>query len=62
MIYSIDKSFERDAKKAPHHMLAALAEALTSIRTAQAVRHIPGIKKLKGYKNCYRIKIEDYTG
>lgn len=60
MKYSIDKSFERDTKKAPQQILALLADTLASIHDVTAIMHIPGIKKLKGYKNCYRIKIDDY--
>lgn len=60
MIYSIDKSFERDAKKVPVQILRALTDVIRSINMANNLREISNIKKLQGYKNCYRIRIDDY--
>jgi len=58
--YAIDKSFERDAKKAPQQILVQLADILIVIQKVPAVSKIPKVKKLKGCKNYYRIKIDDY--
>ncbi len=60
MKYAIDKSFERDAKKAPNGILKQLSVLLTIIKQANNLQEIPNTKKLKGYRNAYRIKIDDF--
>jgi len=60
MNYFIDKSFQRDAKKASKPILKQLPEVLASILQADSILEIPNIKKMKGYKDFYRIRIGDY--
>ena len=45
MNYFIDKSFQRDAKKASKPILKQLPEVLASILQADSILEIPNIKK-----------------
>jgi mRNA interferase RelE/StbE len=38
----------------------AVLKTINSIQHADALREIPNIKKLKGFKSAYRIRIGDY--
>jgi len=53
-------SFFRDAKKCPPSIRKLLLEILENVEQAKAIREIPDIKKLKGHKTAYRIKLNDY--
>ena len=54
-------SFFRDIKKIIDPALKEQVEqAILSVENAQSKRDIPELKKLKGYKNHYRIKIDTY--
>lgn len=48
MKYAIDKSFDRDAKKAPRQILVQLADILIVIQKVPTVSKIPKVKKIKG--------------
>lgn len=42
-------------------LFTSILDALfTSIIAAQSLTNIPNLKKLSGYKNAYRIRIDDY--
>lgn len=60
MEYAIDKSFERDLKKAPKDIIGLIPAIIKSIKEASSFLEIPNIIKLKGYKNAYRIKEESF--
>ncbi|UKT64810.1 type II toxin-antitoxin system RelE family toxin [Pedobacter mucosus] len=60
MKYEYDNSFKRDAKKAPSIILSQLPLIIKSISSASSIFEISQAKKLKGFKNIYRIKIDDY--
>ena len=60
MKLKIQPSFERDARKSPKHIVSQLNGIFTSIITAQSLAEIPKLKKLSGYKNAYRNRIDDY--
>lgn len=60
MKYAIDKSFERDAKKAPQNILKQLPGLLATIKSVENLQKISDLKKLRGYRNVFRIRIDDY--
>jgi len=61
MILKIDKSFEKDFKKARNEKLRAkLLSILVNIQKASKLSEIKNIKKLKGSSNFYRIRLGDY--
>ena len=53
-------SFFRDAKKIPIKLHPELNGIITKVESAQTLRDIPNLKKLKGHKTAYRIKVGDY--
>lgn len=59
MIVKIDKSLEKDLKKINDFVLKSkLADTIINIQKASKLAEIQNIKKLKGTKNFYRIRIE----
>ncbi len=61
MKYRIDKTFSKDIVKINNKdILIKLKELLKSIEESSTLKDIPNLKKLKGYRNYYRIKIGDY--
>lgn len=60
MEFEFDNSFLRDEKKAPKQILIQLYDLLQVIESVKQVSHIPQIKKLKGHKQAYRIKLSGY--
>ena len=55
------KSYERDLKKIVDDTLKAdIKQSVRSVKNAQTTQDIPSLKKLKGYKIHYRIRIGDY--
>lgn len=53
-------SFERDVKKASLDAQLNLKNVIAILRAAQNLNEIPNLKKLKGHKTAYRIRITDY--
>jgi mRNA interferase RelE/StbE len=53
-------SFFRDTKKSPKTLLADLDAVLLNLETSASFMAIEQIKKLKGHKSAYRIKISSY--
>lgn len=57
----VTRQFEKDVSKELNKslqlQLADIIEQLQKVRSIQDVQHI---KKLKGYKNAYRLKLLDY--
>jgi mRNA interferase RelE/StbE len=61
MIVSIDKTFEKDTNKIKlKNILNEIADIIENTQKAKNIIEIKNIKKLKGYKKYYRIKLEDY--
>ena len=61
MILKIDKSFEKDFKKAGNEKLnLKLLTTIRNIQKATKLSDIKNIKKLKGSNNFYRIRLGDY--
>lgn len=53
-------SFFRDAKKSPFQIHSSLKQVLEIIEQAASLKQIPDLKKLKGHKTAYRVKLNDY--
>lgn len=56
----IDKTFDKDTRKTPKKLLNAIADCVEEVREANKIGDIKNCKKLKGYKNAYRIRIGVY--
>ncbi len=42
------------------HIRKKVAAVIDAIRNSRSIKSIPNTRKLKGFKNCYRIRIGDY--
>ena len=61
MRLKIDKSFEKDTDKLQDaKLLIKIANCIEQIVTAPTKEEILNLKKLKGFKHHYRIRIGDY--
>ncbi len=60
MNYKYLPSFVRDVKKSSTETQESLQEVIENIKTAKAINEIHNVKKLKGHKNAYRIKIKTH--
>lgn len=61
MIVEIEKSFEKAYNKVQDKILARhILAIIEDVSNANALENIKEIKKLKGYKNFYRIKSGNY--
>jgi mRNA interferase RelE/StbE len=60
MQFQTNKSFERDLKKSPVSVLSDVLLVYNQVAEASAIKGIPNLKKLSGYKNAYRIRIGEY--
>jgi mRNA interferase RelE/StbE len=61
MIVRIDKGFQKDVSRISDSKLKnTISEIIENIRQAENLLSIPGIKKLTGYKEFYRIKTGNY--
>lgn len=61
MILEFDPSFEKDLLKEKNAgVKLAILKSISSIEKASNVSEIPQIKKLKGFRNFYRIRIGAY--
>jgi len=58
---SFDNSYARDLKKiADRNLKSEIKLAVLSVRKSQTVKNIPKLRKLKGYRTHYRIRVGDY--
>jgi mRNA interferase RelE/StbE len=61
MIIVYTKAFLRDVEKINRKNIAdKLSKTIEAIKSAQDFTKIPQLKKLKGHKSAYRIKIASY--
>ena len=61
MIVTFDKSFSKSLDKIGNAIaLKNTSKAIEICEKANSIHEIPNLKKLKGYKNLYRIKIGEY--
>ena len=57
----IDKSFQKDTDKIlDKKVLEKVATCIEHVIACDSIKDIPNLKKLKGFKDHYRIKIGDY--
>jgi len=56
-----ENSFWKDVKKIINHSLKKqIEQTILSVQQAKTIKDIPGLKKMKGYKIHYRIRIGHY--
>jgi len=61
MIVKTDKSFQKDVGKVNDAKLKqTLFEVIENIQKAENLSSISNLKKLTGFKDCYRIKVGNY--
>ena len=60
MNYKYNPSFLRDVKKSNPEIQVSLAEIIEVIKSAPTLNDIPNVKKLKGHKTAYRIKVNTF--
>lgn len=61
MITEVDERFVKDIKGIFNKVLKKnIARYIECSRVVSSIHEIPGIKKLRGYNNHYRIRIGDY--
>ncbi len=54
-------SFLRDIKKiSDKNILNAIEKIIENVETAKDIRELNNLKKIKGYSNFYRLKIDDF--
>ncbi|MCK9271934.1 type II toxin-antitoxin system RelE/ParE family toxin [Candidatus Gracilibacteria bacterium] len=54
------KSFDDDLKYLDKNILDKLFSIIFTLKDSSSIKEISNIKKLRGYKNIYRIKIGNY--
>ncbi|MCP5063970.1 MAG: type II toxin-antitoxin system RelE/ParE family toxin [Ignavibacteriae bacterium] len=61
MIVKIDKSFEKDAKKINSKSIyQKISAVINEFQVAEKLSEIKNLKKLKGSKYFYRVRMGDY--
>jgi mRNA interferase RelE/StbE len=61
MEVKFSKPFEKDLKFISEKQLALkVDEIINKVRSSDSISEIDNIKKIKGHKNCYRIRIGNY--
>ena len=61
MTVLIDKSFEKDTRKIKDEvLLQSIAHCIENAIAATSLQDIASLKKLKGFKFHYRIRVGDY--
>ena len=60
MNIEIRKSFEKDSAKLPLAVQMQLSKIIETIIKSEKPSEIPSCKKMTGYKNAYRIRLNRY--
>jgi mRNA interferase RelE/StbE len=60
MYTTFKSSFFRDVKNTPSILHSEIDNVILKIETAQSLKDIPNLKKLKGHDTAYTIKINTY--
>lgn len=60
MNYKYNPSFTRDVKKVSRELHVSLAGIIENVKSAETLNDILNVKKLKGHKTAYRIKVNNY--
>lgn len=56
----VDKSFIKDISKIDLTTKSQIAKLISQLNQASATKEIPNSKKIKGFKNAYRIRLGKY--
>ena len=60
MIVEVRSSFQKDAKKLPSQIQVQLYNVIENIHNTSSLSEILNCKKLKGFRNAYRIRMGNY--
>jgi len=60
MEIEFDRIFKKDSVNLPSNIKNAVSILVSEVQKAESLQSIPGIKKLKGYKLYYRVRVGDY--
>jgi len=61
MIVKIDRTFEKDMEAIPNSKIRfQIVFVIEDVKKAISIETIKNLKKLKGFKNHYRIRLGDY--
>ncbi len=60
MHYQYSPSFVRDVKKSTTDVQGSVWGVIENIKAARTLHDISNMKKLKGYKTAYRIKVKTH--
>jgi mRNA interferase RelE/StbE len=61
MIVELFKAFHKDVANIDNvDVLIAIAEVVAYAKNIESIKEIPNLKKMKGYRTAFRIKIGDY--
>jgi mRNA interferase RelE/StbE len=55
-----DKSFQKDIEKLDSDTKKQISEIVLQITQAPTIHQIPNVKKIKGFKNSFRIRFGNY--
>ena len=57
----VNRSFDKDVRRASdRNAHVALREVIRSVERAQSLREIPNLRKIRGERDYYRIRLGDY--
>ena len=57
MVIVVEKKFSKQLKKCPQHIQNHFSELYDKIESVNSFTEIPGLKKMTGYEEYYRIRI-----
>ena len=60
MEIEFDKVFKKDSLNLPSHLIKAVSSLVLEVQKCESLKSIAGIKKLKGLKLHYRVRLGDY--
>ena len=60
MIVEVRSSFQKDTKKLPSQIQVQLYNVIENIHNTSSLSEILNCKKLKGFRNAYRIRMGSY--
>ena len=60
MQVEVTKKFSKDVLNLDIDLQEKVISLIATVKEIDTIRNIPNLKKLKGFKNAYRIKIDKY--
>lgn len=61
MTIRIDKSFDKDQRKIRNKkILEEIIRVIEEVKSVSSIDQVHGVKKLKGFKEFYRVRIGDF--